>query len=168
MGLASGPVVVGYVGTPLLFSCSVFGRPVAIANRCTSADLIDLEGMVSSSITFPASEWGDREIGDVLEPVRYKNPDGTTDEKPLAWELLGPAKVPMKGIGDVEICQLVNRMLHMPMTSAEERAKGRDRGSAPARLLPRRTHERALRRRPRSSSADRTVSYRGAIYASRR
>lgn len=125
MGLASGSIVVGYVGTPMLFSCSVFGRPVAIANRCTSADTLDLEGMVSSSITFPAAEWADRKFEEVIEPVRYRDPDdgNIIHEQPLSWELLGPSTVPMKGLGDVEICQLVDRAFHLPSTSAEERAK---------------------------------------------
>jgi class 3 adenylate cyclase len=125
MGLASGPIVIGYVGTPLLFSCSVFGRPVAIANRCTSADLLDLEGMVSSSITFPVAEWRHRKVEDVIEPVRYRDPDDQTiiHEQPLSWELLGPKTVPMKGLGDIEVCQLVDRTLHLPSTSAEDRAK---------------------------------------------
>ena len=35
MGLASGKVIVGYVGTPLKYNCSVFGAPVALAARCT-------------------------------------------------------------------------------------------------------------------------------------
>ena len=124
MGLASGSVVIGYVGTPLLFGCSVFGRPVAVANRCTSAGLLDdIEGMVFASITFPAHEWGGRELTDVLTPVRYSGPDGKEHERPLAWDLQGPGEVAMKGLGDVQVCQLVSRMFHAPMTSAEERVK---------------------------------------------
>ncbi|MBA2592872.1 MAG: adenylate/guanylate cyclase domain-containing protein [Gammaproteobacteria bacterium] len=34
MGVASGTVIVGYVGTPLRYNCSVFGRAVALAARC--------------------------------------------------------------------------------------------------------------------------------------
>jgi hypothetical protein len=34
IGIASGPVTVGYVGTPMKCDCSVFGAPVALAARC--------------------------------------------------------------------------------------------------------------------------------------
>lgn len=34
VGLASGVVIIGYVGTPLRCNCSVFGAPVALAARC--------------------------------------------------------------------------------------------------------------------------------------
>jgi len=36
IGLAEGRVTVGYVGTPLKYNCSVFGRPVSTAARCCS------------------------------------------------------------------------------------------------------------------------------------
>ena len=34
VGVASGVVTVGYVGTPLKYNCSVFGEPVNLAARC--------------------------------------------------------------------------------------------------------------------------------------
>jgi class 3 adenylate cyclase len=34
IGIASGPVTVGYVGTPIKYNCSVFGQCVATAARC--------------------------------------------------------------------------------------------------------------------------------------
>ena len=37
IGLASGKVIVGYVGTPLKYNCSVFGAPVALAALCVPA-----------------------------------------------------------------------------------------------------------------------------------
>lgn len=36
VGIASGGVTVGYVGTPIKYSCSAFGAPVALAARCAS------------------------------------------------------------------------------------------------------------------------------------
>ena len=38
IGIASGPVVAGYVGTPLRYDASVFGAPVALAARCAGVD----------------------------------------------------------------------------------------------------------------------------------
>src|SRR5205823_660543 len=43
IGIASGPVTVGYVGTPVKFNCSVFGAPVALAARCASVKVIDTQ-----------------------------------------------------------------------------------------------------------------------------
>ena len=34
IGIASGHVIVGYIGTPFKYNCSVFGAPVALAARC--------------------------------------------------------------------------------------------------------------------------------------
>ena len=34
IGIAAGEVVVGYVGTPLKYDCSVFGTAVTLAQRC--------------------------------------------------------------------------------------------------------------------------------------
>lgn len=52
IGIAGGKVAVGYVGTPLKYNCSVFGRPVAIASRCSS---IKPKGDGSTSIIFPSN-----------------------------------------------------------------------------------------------------------------
>jgi class 3 adenylate cyclase len=41
MGFASGPVIVGYAGTPMRYSVSVFGAPVALAARCASVRQAD-------------------------------------------------------------------------------------------------------------------------------
>ncbi|HEX3309401.1 MAG TPA: hypothetical protein VHS32_24375 [Streptosporangiaceae bacterium] len=36
IGIASGPVIVGYAGTALRYNVSVFGAPVALAARCAA------------------------------------------------------------------------------------------------------------------------------------
>jgi len=36
IGVAAGPVTVGYVGTPIKYNCSVFGPAVAMAARCAN------------------------------------------------------------------------------------------------------------------------------------
>ena len=38
IGIASGPVTVGYVGTPIRYNCSVFGAAVALAARCAPSN----------------------------------------------------------------------------------------------------------------------------------
>jgi len=56
MGIASGLVTAGFVGTPIKYNCSVFGLPVTIASRCAWIRSVDYH---SSSITFPSSLWQD-------------------------------------------------------------------------------------------------------------
>jgi class 3 adenylate cyclase len=70
IGIASGQVIVGYAGTALRYNVSAFGAPVALAARCASVRPADPDTMVSSTIVMPASDWGDREIHDVTEPVK--------------------------------------------------------------------------------------------------
>lgn len=124
MGLASGSVIVGYVGTPLKYNCSVFGAPVALAARCASVgvDPAD-ESFVSSSIVFPADEWRARDFDELLPPRRYRNPDGSTFDQPHSWELRAARDVEMKNIGTTAIREIVNRGMNLPSQSAEDRAR---------------------------------------------
>jgi class 3 adenylate cyclase len=62
IGVASGPVTIGYVGTPLRYNCSAFGAPVTLAARCAG---VKPEDPPSSWITFPAAEWENRDLGAV-------------------------------------------------------------------------------------------------------
>jgi class 3 adenylate cyclase len=123
MGIASGAVIVGYVGTPLKYSASVFGAPVALAARCAGIRPSADAGAASSSIVFPAREWGGREFSEVFPPRRYVNPDGSTIDQPHAWELQEPRKVPVKNLPPVEVREILNRGFHGPSLSAEDRAR---------------------------------------------
>lgn len=122
IGLASGRVIVGYVGTPLKYSCSVFGSPVALAARCAGVTAADDE-YVSSTIVFPAAEWGSRDFDAVLPPQRLRNTDGSEIVQPHGWEMLEPRTVDLKNLGGIEVREIVSRMAHIPMQSATERAK---------------------------------------------
>jgi len=114
IGIASGPVTVGYVGTPLKYSCSVFGTPVTFANRCTAVRP-ETEERFSSSIVFRASEWENRNFEEVFPPEKYiPSP---------CWKLLEPRIKNLKNIGDLEIQELVNYCIHVPTQPMEERAK---------------------------------------------
>lgn len=123
IGLASGTVIVGYAGTPLKYSCSVFGAPVALAARCAGVAPDPDAGPLSTSIVFPATEWGGHNFDEVFLPKQYEMPDGTTHEQPHDWELLEPRMVEPKNIGPTEVREVVNRGFHLPSQSAEERAK---------------------------------------------
>ena len=54
MGLASGRVAVGYIGTHKRLQCSVFGLPVTLAARCAS---YPIRADHSASIVLPADLW---------------------------------------------------------------------------------------------------------------
>jgi class 3 adenylate cyclase len=123
IGIASGRVTIGYIGTPVKYSCSVFGTPVTFANRCTSVKPYS-EDMVASNIVFPASEWKNRELEEIIPPVKFTYSDGLVQEMPLAWELLEPRTVNLKNIGNFEVQELVNKCPHVPMQTVEERVKG--------------------------------------------
>jgi len=110
IGIARGPVVVGYVGTPLKFNCSVFGAPVALAACCAGIrpDPGDSE-MFSTTITLPAADWIGRDFDNVFPPRRWRDPDGTLGEQPHSWSLLDARDVEMKNLPDTRVRQIVNR-----------------------------------------------------------
>lgn len=131
VGLASGRVIVGYVGTPLKYSASVFGAPVTMAARCAGVSPEIKEGQfISSTIVFPAAEWGDRDFDEVMPPVRYRVPEemrkegeGEFFDREHGWTLLEPRKVDLKNLPDAEIREIVNGMMHLPSQGAEDRAR---------------------------------------------
>jgi hypothetical protein len=124
IGIASGQVVIGYVGTPLKYNCSVFGAPVALAARCASVkgDPPDA-GSYSTKIVFPANEWSDRELDEVFRPTKYREPDGSTFEQPHSWELFDPRPVEMKNLPDTIIREIVRRSINFPSQGPEDRAR---------------------------------------------
>lgn len=106
IGIASGPVVVGHVGTPLMQNCSVFGPPVAMAARCAGIKpKLDGERFASHCITFPSRDWNDRVLATVLEEEQAVPDSGSLFEK---WSLLDSFPASMKNLGDVEVRQLVD------------------------------------------------------------
>jgi hypothetical protein len=124
MGIASGVVTVGYVGTEIKYNCSVFGSPVALAARCAGVKPnIPKEKYYSSTIVFPSAEWGNRDFGEVFPPRVYKFPDGRTQEQEHGWEKLAPREVDLKNIGTIKIQEIINNRFHLPSQSAEDRAK---------------------------------------------
>lgn len=124
VGVASGSVTVGYVGTPLKYNCSVFGAPVALAARCAAVKPAILDGRShSTSIVFPSSEWGNRSFEAVFPKQKRQLPDGKIVEQSHSWELFQPRIVDMKNIGKVQVQEIINRAMHIPPLSAEDRAK---------------------------------------------
>jgi len=105
MGIASGMVTVGYVGTPLRYNCSVFGKPVTIASRC--ADL-KVKTPNYASIVFPSELWK----GISFEKEFTSSDDNATSftihEMPLNWQEMPPQTVQMKNVGPVEVKSIIN------------------------------------------------------------
>jgi class 3 adenylate cyclase len=121
IGIASGGVTVGYVGTPIKYNCSVFGAPVALAARCAAVKPLDESA--SSRIVFPASEWSERRFDEMFPTRKHKGPLGEI-ERPAPWELLPPRKVGMKNLGDVEVREVQRTTVWVPQGfSAEDRAR---------------------------------------------
>jgi len=124
IGLASGRVTVGYVGTPLRYNCSVFGRPVAIAARCAKAPHDDSnEDHYSTRITFPAALWTGRDFATEFYPRRVMRSDSTEQEQPMTWSLRQNRSVGFKNVDDMEIVEIVNSAIRYTPFTAEERAR---------------------------------------------
>ncbi len=108
MGIASGIVTVGYVGTPLRYNCSVFGKPVTIASRC--ADMkVDVPNY--ASIIFPAKLWRNYSFREIFKPVETPSANFAIHETPINWEEMPSAIVEMKNVGSVEVTSIVNMEL---------------------------------------------------------
>lgn len=124
MGIASGRVIVGYVGTPQGYSASVFGAPVALASRCAGVKLPeDLDLRVSSYMTLPAGEIDGRDFAELVPTVVRPGPDCSDYAQPHGWRLLPKRAVAMKNLGDVEVAQIANAALWVPSETAEARAR---------------------------------------------
>jgi hypothetical protein len=119
IGLAQGRVCVGYVGTPLRYSCSVFGRPVATAARCCAVR----SDAHCSSIVLPAEIWKGRNLDDYFKPTKEAHPTDGVIETPHHWKANPPRIIPVKNMPDLEIVEIGSDLMHLPSQSAEDRAK---------------------------------------------
>ncbi|MBS0657214.1 MAG: adenylate/guanylate cyclase domain-containing protein [Verrucomicrobia bacterium] len=107
IGIASGDVVIGHVGTMLRYDCSVFGAPVALAARCAAAKpILGRDGRV----VFPDAAWNDRKLAEVL---------ATSDK----WKLSEPHQQEMKRMPTTAVRELSYQHMHIPTMSLEERAR---------------------------------------------
>jgi len=93
IGLASGIVTVGYTGTLLRYNCTVFGRPVTIAARCSTAKI---EEKHSAQIVFPAQLFENYSFDQVFYTRVVKDIDGCEHKLPMDWRMLPPRRVSQK------------------------------------------------------------------------
>jgi len=89
IGIASGQVTVGYVGTPLKYNCSVFGSAVALAARCAAIKRdLATHGCCSSIIAFPSDSWNGNDFDALFPPKRFSYPTKDFVEQPTTWKLI--------------------------------------------------------------------------------
>lgn len=120
IGIASGRVMAGYIGTPVMYNASLFGTAVTIASRCAN---IKPDKPCSSSIVFPSIEWADRSLREIFPPRVLNHPNEGKVEQEHAWELCEPRKVELRNLGTAEIREIYNAAMWLSRQSAEQRAK---------------------------------------------
>ncbi len=81
--------------------------------------------MLGAAVTFPAGEWGGRELKDVVPPQHREGPDGKLIELPFDWELSDPHEVTIKTT-TLLVRELVRTGFWFPGPGAtpEDRARG--------------------------------------------
>lgn len=117
IGIASGPVIVGYAGTAFRYNVSVFGAPVALAARCAGVKPADPAAVVSSTIVVPAAEWtSGHDLSTVIPDASGTHP---------RFEMQLAREVEFKGLGKTEVREIHNTGVWFPGpgAAAEDRAK---------------------------------------------
>ncbi len=120
IGIASGNVIVGHVGTPIKYDCSVFGRAVVLAARCAGErpPPDEVRG-VPASIVFPAAEWGSRSLEEFFSAPLPTQSGGTVYQGRSHWQLLPPRGFKPKNLPAIEIREAINDLRHLSTFTAE-------------------------------------------------
>jgi hypothetical protein len=124
IGIASGIVTVGYVGTSSNYSCSVFGAPVTLAARCAADDTF--RDAMATRIVFPASEWTYASLEDVFPRANGEPEDDEEDDgEAPGWSLHEARKANPKNIEALELRCIEWTLCRLPTTNAspEQSAK---------------------------------------------
>jgi class 3 adenylate cyclase len=121
VGVAAGRVTVGYVGSPLHYSCSVIGSPVVLAARCAAFKPPPPEPgqFFTRGIAFPAALWDGRQFDDVFPPRRYTMPDGEIKAHPQAWALRGPFEGDLKGLSKQDVLVAASNAIYAGISGDE-------------------------------------------------
>jgi hypothetical protein len=104
MGIASGVVTVGFVGTPLRYNCSVFGLPVTLAARCAG---IKVKKPNVASIVFPADTCRDYTFKDIFESEPPNDDNDIFTAVDVEWKQLPTQKIKLKNMGNVEVVSFI-------------------------------------------------------------
>ncbi|MBL7128970.1 MAG: adenylate/guanylate cyclase domain-containing protein [Ignavibacteria bacterium] len=114
IGISSGDVIIGYVGTPKRFNCSVFGYPVTLAKRCTS---------VNSQIAFPDELWKNYSFEQICPKLEFKKPNGSIYKHNFNVKIKEPWIEDFKNIGKVKVRGLNRESMIFSSITAENRVK---------------------------------------------
>lgn len=125
IGIAAGEVVIGYVGTPVKYSCSIFGRPVAVAARCAG---VESDPSYASRIVFPAGLWDGLSLEEVFPPIARETEDGGVSLLSAPWKVLPSRQVEIKNMPALKVVEIVTTSIHLTSVSAEERARISSKG----------------------------------------
>lgn len=94
IGIASGIITVGRIGTKSRHDCSVFGSPVALAARCA-------KHAGRNTIVAPSKDWGQRKFEDIFHQEVRKGVH--SDKVRIPWEMDASEIVNLKGFGPTEL-----------------------------------------------------------------
>lgn len=116
MGLASGPVVVGYLGTSQHRSVAVFGAPVALAARCAGYRPENGPENYSALVSFPDAEWSGRRFAEVFPADNYGHP----------WEEVPAAPWTPKNLAEIQVRSIVKTAFWIPSPGADASTRARE------------------------------------------
>ncbi len=120
MGIGTGQVTVGFVGTPLKYNCTVYGMPVALAKRCAT---VPPKVPGGASIIFPAELWKGRGFDEFFPPRDPLGAGRAPRDLPQPWQMLPPRRVDLKNMPSIDILEIANKEVHDPSQTAEDRAR---------------------------------------------
>ncbi len=120
IGIATGLVTVGFIGTSLKYDCTVYGMPVALAKRCAT---VPPKVPGGASIIFPSVNWKGYKFEEFFPPHDPIGAGGVPRDMPQPWQMLPPRRVEIKNMPAVEVIEVANREVHEPEQTAEDRAR---------------------------------------------
>src|SRR3990172_9629493 len=98
IGISSGVVTVGYVGTPKMYNCSVFGKPVAFAKCCAT---VAKAGMIA----FPKENWDKSLVEHIFVPKKDED-KGFSRRPNYKWLFYEPENIALNNMGNYDICKV--------------------------------------------------------------
>jgi hypothetical protein len=118
IGIASGKVIVGYTGSSTKYDCSVFGSPVAVANRCANHKL---QNEKPSYIVVPSELWTYNDVNEIFPPRTFVDPNGKSSKGNQIWHT-EKTGVNVKG-PNIDAIAIIRGTIWIPRQSAEDYVK---------------------------------------------
>jgi len=118
VGVAVGAAVVGYVGTPLRYNCSVYGTVVTLARRCCQ-----IQSHAEASIIVPAKAWAGKKLEEVLPQEKMVGPDGQESYLDLPWEICPVRTETLKDGQELEVLEIARQGITLSPETPQQRAR---------------------------------------------